>query len=119
LWVLLLGLVILVRPHLFPLEVVLPEGVLPSPGQVLELPKTIVNAAGETIRPLAANGTTLFLVTWAGCPACKDALEDGSFHDLLQSADEVGLVSRTTVIPVGPEDTKRYLVSCHSCRVVT
>ncbi len=108
-WALLLGLIIFIRPHLFPVEVVLPEGALPPEGLVLELPETVTNVSGQIIPALATEGTTLFLVTSAGCPASRRALEERKFHDLLLSAEKVGLASRLLVIPAGDDDTEWYM----------
>lgn len=110
-WALVLVSFALARPYLFPMqmEVAVPEGYLPSTGETLTLPDSLLTTTGDALPALENTGQTLFLVTSASCPACKRELTAGSFHELLNAADEGDVATRMLVIPAGSEETDWYM----------
>src|SRR5690606_16408181 len=82
-WALILGSYVVARPYLSERDIPDAELGLPSVGDTLDLPATIMTTAGRTV-PVLGAGKTLFLITWAGCPTCKRELS--SYPDLLKIA---------------------------------
>lgn len=119
-WALVLVSFALARPYLFPMEmeVAVPEGYLPSTGQTVTLPDTLLTSSGNALPALRNSGETLFLVTSASCPACKEELTAGSFHELLNAADEGDVATRMLVIPAGTEETDWFMNRVPSTPIV-
>lgn len=106
-WALLLGSFWVVRPHLFRATMRAVEQRTPSSTEQLQIPRSVLTISGTRIQTLSRDRPTFFLVTSAGCPACKRELP--TYGDQLEMAKREGLEIRMLVIPGTSQETEWYL----------
>jgi len=103
-WALVLGSIAVARPGF---ESVPVQAAMPAVGQTVTLPPSLTTVSGEVIPAMAGSEETLFLVTSAGCAACRRELP--SYADFLTVAGEMGFAPRMLVTPSSPTDTDWFL----------
>ena len=87
---------------------------MPKAGELVVPRSPLTAVSGNSFPALAGEGFTLFLVTWAGCEACKRDLS--TYPSLLRDAERLGIATRWLVVPSSAAETTWFLsrASSHS-----